>query len=47
MSTRKRRPERGAKEVKVAFWNLSGLKNKHKGFWGKVKKWEVVMMNET
>ena len=47
MSTRKRRAERGAKEVKVAFWNVSGLKNKDKGFWGEVEKWNVVIMSET
>ena len=47
MSTRKRSPERGAKEVKVAFWNVSGLKNKDKGFCGEAEKWDVVMMSET
>ena len=33
--------------MKVAFWNVSGLKNKDKGFWGEVEKWDVVMMSET
>ena len=33
--------------MKVAFWNVSGLKNKDKGFWGEVEKWDVLMMSET
>ena len=47
MSTRKRGAERWEKEGKVTFWNVSGLKNNDKGFWGEVEKWDVVMMSET
>lgn len=29
------------KRWKVGFWNVVGVKNKEKGFWEKVKKWEI------
>lgn len=36
------------KEVyKVGFWNVAGLGNKDKEFWGRVKEWDVMFLSET
>ena len=47
MSIRRRGAKRRGEEVIVAVWNVSRLKNKDKGFWGEVEKWDVVMVSET
>ena len=47
MSAKRRGAKSRGKEVIVTFWNVSGLKNKDKGFWGEVEKWDVVMASET
>src|SRR5436190_21216591 len=49
---RKGEGERGeiGKEVrslKLAFWNIAGIKNKDKGFWEEIKEWDVMILMET
>lgn len=31
----------------MGFWNVAGLKNKDREFWGKLKDWEVIVLIET
>lgn len=34
-------------EWRVCFWNVAGLRNKDKGFWREVLKWDVIVFMET
>lgn len=31
----------------MCFWNMAGLRNKDKGFWREVLKWDVIVFMET
>jgi len=35
------------RRMRIVFWNVTGLKNKDKGFWSGLKDWEVVVLIET
>lgn len=30
--------------LKVAFWNVAGLKNKHEKFWKELEEWDVMIL---
>jgi len=30
----------------VAFWNIAGLGNKDREFWGQIREWNVITMME-
>lgn len=33
--------------VKVAFWNVAGIRRKDREFWREVTDWDIVVMSET
>jgi len=35
------------KGLKIAFWNVAGLKNKDREFWKNLEEWEVLVLMET
>lgn len=37
----------GEKICRVAFWNVAGLRNKGRDFWGELKDWDIMFMCET
>lgn len=30
-----------------AFWNIAGMRNKDKGFWDRIREWDVITLMET
>ena len=44
---KKRRIQEREKEVKVLFWNVSGIKKKDRGFWEYVESCDIVGLTET
>jgi len=43
----KERKGKGEGIIKIAFWNVAGLKNKDKEFWKGIREWDVVILMET
>lgn len=42
--------EEGGEEEKrwrIGFWNVAGLRNKDEDFWAGLRKWEVIVLQET
>jgi len=35
------------KGLKIAFWNVAGLKSKDRRFWKSLEEWEVLVLTET
>lgn len=33
--------------MKVAFWNVAGIRRKDREFWREVTDWDIVVMSET
>lgn len=33
--------------MKIAFWNVAGLRNKDREFWERIKQWDVMVFIET
>lgn len=44
--TREDKKEREGR-VKIAFWNVAGLRNKDREFWERIKQWDVMVFIET
>lgn len=45
----KKQKKRGKEvgNIKIVFWNVTGLKNKDKKFWEKIGKCDVIVLIET
>lgn len=45
----KRGTEEGERDrgLKMVFWNVAGMTNKDKDFWEGLKRWDVIMLEET
>lgn len=35
------------KEYKVGFWNVTGLENKDRDFWERLREWDIIFMSKT
>lgn len=42
-----RRKEGREGDKRVAFWNMAGLSNEDKGFWEKLREWDIMRLLET
>lgn len=35
------------KGYKVGFWNVTGLENKDRDFWERLREWDIIFMSKT